>query len=73
MQYTGHSSPIGATVVDGGVNFRLFSRSATGVVLFAGAGSRENPQLRRHYPGEVSSHTLASCRSGASKPSVNQL
>ena len=30
---TGHSSPLGATVVDGGVNFSLFSRSATGVEL----------------------------------------
>src|SRR5499427_3184143 len=33
MLYTGHSSPLGATVVDGGVNFSLFSRSATGVEL----------------------------------------
>src|SRR5499433_1036943 len=33
MQHTGHSSPLGATVVDGGVNFSLFSRSATGVDL----------------------------------------
>lgn len=33
---SGHSSPLGATVLDGGVNFSLFSRSATGVeiVLF---------------------------------------
>src|SRR4030095_5865887 len=30
---TGRSSPLGATVVDGGVNFSLFSRSATGVEL----------------------------------------
>src|SRR5215470_2220773 len=29
----GHSAPLGATVVDGGVNFSLFSRSATGVEL----------------------------------------
>jgi isoamylase len=29
----GQSSPIGATVTDGGVNFSLFSRSATGVEL----------------------------------------
>jgi isoamylase len=29
----GHSSPLGATVVDGGVNFSLFSRGATGVEL----------------------------------------
>jgi glycogen operon protein len=33
MQHTGHSSPLGATVVNGGVNFSLFSRSATGVEL----------------------------------------
>ena len=31
MQHTGHSSPIGATVVAGGVNVSLFSRDATGV------------------------------------------
>src|SRR5947209_1160783 len=30
---TGRSSPLGATVRDGGVNFTLFSRSATGVEL----------------------------------------
>src|SRR5215468_932059 len=29
----GHSAPLGATVVDGGINFSLFSRSATGVEL----------------------------------------
>ncbi|HEX2522727.1 MAG TPA: glycogen debranching enzyme, partial [Terriglobia bacterium] len=29
----GRSSPLGATVTDGGVNFSLFSRSATGVEL----------------------------------------
>ena len=29
----GRSSPVGATVVDGGVNFSLFSRSAVGVEL----------------------------------------
>ena len=28
------SSPLGATLVDGGVQFSLFSRSATGVDLF---------------------------------------
>jgi glycogen operon protein len=33
MQHTGHSSPLGATVIDGGVNFSLFSRSATSVEL----------------------------------------
>jgi isoamylase len=30
---TGRSSPLGATVVDGGVNFSVFSRSATGMQL----------------------------------------
>jgi len=30
---TGQSAPLGATIVDGGVNFSLFSRSATGVEL----------------------------------------
>ena len=30
---TGRSAPLGATVVDGGVNFSLFSRTATGVEL----------------------------------------
>jgi glycogen operon protein len=29
----GRSNPLGATVVDGGVNFSLFSRTATGVEL----------------------------------------
>src|SRR4051794_27405424 len=29
----GRSSPLGAAVVDGGVNFSLFSRTATGVEL----------------------------------------
>ena len=33
MQHTGHSSPLGAVIVDGGVIFSLFSRSATGVEL----------------------------------------
>ena len=33
MLTTGNSSPIGATVVNGGVNFSLYSRHATGVEL----------------------------------------
>jgi glycogen operon protein len=33
MHPPGRNSPVGATVVDGGVNFSLFSRSATGVEL----------------------------------------
>src|SRR6266567_3937154 len=32
-QHVGRSSPLGATVVDGGVNFSLFSRTASGVEL----------------------------------------
>jgi isoamylase len=32
-QVTGRSNPLGASVVDGGVNFSLFSRHATGVEL----------------------------------------
>ena len=40
MQTTGNSSPLGATVVDGGVNFSLYSRDATGIelLLFDQAG-----------------------------------
>jgi glycogen operon protein len=33
MPSTGNSSPLGASIVDGGVNFSLFSRHATGVEL----------------------------------------
>ena len=33
LQVTGRSVPLGATVGDGGVNFSLFSRTATGVEL----------------------------------------
>src|SRR5215475_3327095 len=33
MQNTGQPSPLGATVVNGGVNFSLYSRDATGVQL----------------------------------------
>ena len=33
IQNRGQSSPLGSTVVDGGVNFSLFSRDATGVEL----------------------------------------
>src|ERR1700724_290994 len=31
--YTGRSTPLGAAVADGGANFSLFSRGATGVEL----------------------------------------
>lgn len=33
VDHLGRSAPLGATIVDGGVNFSLFSRSATGVEL----------------------------------------
>src|SRR3954466_15309542 len=33
MQLPGRSAPLGAAVIDGGVNFSLFTRSATGVEL----------------------------------------
>ena len=33
VQYVGRSSPVGATVLDGGVNFSLFTRTASGVEL----------------------------------------
>src|SRR3982750_2003381 len=33
MHPPGRSSPLGATVVEGGVNFSLFSRTASGVEL----------------------------------------
>src|SRR4051794_18395179 len=54
----GRSSPLGATVVDGGVNFSLFSRTATGVELLffdredADAPSRAvrfDPSTNRDY------------------------
>ena len=32
-KHLGRSSPLGATVNDGGVNFSLFSRTASGVEL----------------------------------------
>jgi isoamylase len=33
MIVSARSSPLGATVIDGGVNFSLFSRNVTGVEL----------------------------------------
>ena len=33
MKTTGNSSPLGATVVNGGVNFSLYSREARGMEL----------------------------------------
>src|SRR5262249_25700192 len=57
MHLPGRSSPLGATVVDGGVNFSLFSRVATGVELLlfdrddaARAGVvRIDPETNRSY------------------------
>ncbi len=45
IEKIGRSSPLGATVVDGGVNFCLFSRSATSVELLL--FDREDEQHRR--------------------------
>ena len=39
MQTTGNSSPLGATVGHGGVNFSLFSRDARGVEVLFGEPS----------------------------------
>ena len=54
MRAPGRSAPLGATVVDGGVNFSLFSRDATGVELLlfdreddAEAFARDRPRSRR--------------------------
>jgi len=41
----GHSHPLGATVIDGGVNFSLFSRFATGVELLL-FDKADNPPSR---------------------------
>jgi len=41
---TGRSAPLGATIVDGGVNFSLFSRTAAGVeLLFFDRGEDARP------------------------------
>lgn len=61
-QSIGRSSPLGTTVADGGVNFSLFSRSATGVelLLFDRADDarparviRVDHTTNRTYPKEV--------------------
>ena len=40
---SGHSSPLGATVLPGGVNFSIYSRSAAGMelVFFDGEDDRQ--------------------------------
>src|SRR5262245_55527868 len=45
----GQSSPLGATIRDGGVNFSLFSRSATGVELLF-FNHDDDPQPSRVIP-----------------------
>jgi isoamylase len=49
---TGHSFPLGATIADGGVNFSLFSRSATGVeLLFFESESDSQPERKISIDG----------------------
>jgi isoamylase len=43
----GHSWPLGATIVDGGINFSLFSRSATSVELLLFDGEDDAPRPAR--------------------------
>src|SRR5690348_16547318 len=52
LQNLGLSSPLGATVVDGGVNFSLFTRHATGVelLLFDGAEDARPARVIRIDP-----------------------
>jgi isoamylase len=49
----GHSWPLGATVVDGGINFSVFSRSATGVelLLFDREDDARPARMMRLDPG----------------------
>src|SRR4051794_25079826 len=56
--FIGRSSPLGATVVDGGVNFSLFSRTASGVELLFFDGEEDadpsrviriDPETNRTY------------------------
>jgi glycogen operon protein len=55
---TGRSSPLGATLVTGGVNFSLFSRTATGVELhfFENEDSPEPSQVFRFDPANDRSY-----------------
>ncbi|HMK30165.1 MAG TPA: hypothetical protein VK473_10810, partial [Terriglobales bacterium] len=46
---TGHSSPLGATLVSGGVNFSVFSRSAASLELLLFDGV-EDPRASRAIP-----------------------
>jgi isoamylase len=51
-QPIGRSSPLGATIADGGVNFSMFSRTATGVelLLFDGADDGTPSRMVRFDP-----------------------
>src|SRR5215831_3510708 len=57
MQHTSHSSPLGATVVAGGVNFSLFSRSATGVELLLFDREDDTRPARVLHFDPVANHT----------------
>jgi isoamylase len=57
VEKTGRSSPLGATVCEGGVNFSLFSRSATGVELLL-FDRADDVKPSRVFPIDpVSNHT----------------
>ena len=55
--HAGHSSPLGATVVAGGVNFSLFSRSATGVELLFFDREEDSRPARVTRLDPVTNHT----------------
>ena len=63
--HAGQPSPIGATVTDGGVNFSLFSRTATGVeLLFFDREDDAKPSRRRPpRPGRATGRTTTGTRS----------
>lgn len=51
----GNSAPLGATVVDGGVNFSIFSRTASGMELLL-FDKEDDPRPAQVIPIECSSH-----------------
>lgn len=55
--HVGQSSPLGATVVDGGVNFSLFSRTASGVELLLFNGESDDTPSRVLPLDPVANHT----------------
>src|SRR4026208_5015 len=63
----GHSWPLGATVVDGGINFSVFSRSATGVELLLfdrGDDARPARMVRLHPAANRTYHYWHVCVPG---------